>query len=61
MRKLYEAAQLFEGGHVGADYSPSDLPFQILIVPSSSRNRRARSKNKPRRDDAGCSQPQPTT
>jgi hypothetical protein len=41
LRKLYEAAQLFEGGYIGADYSPSDLPFQILIVRSSSRNRRA--------------------
>jgi hypothetical protein len=39
--KLYEAAQLFEGGHVGADYSGSDLGLFILIVRSSAADRRA--------------------
>lgn len=34
LHKLYEAAHLFEGGHIGADYSGSDLPFYILIVRS---------------------------
>lgn len=41
LRKLYEAAQLFEGGHIGADHSASDLPFFILIVRTSSRGHRA--------------------
>jgi hypothetical protein len=41
LRKLYEAAQLFDGGHTGADFSESDLPFQILIARSSAPNRRA--------------------
>jgi hypothetical protein len=41
LRKLYETAQLFEGGHIGADYSGSDLPFHILIVRTSSKDQRA--------------------
>lgn len=41
LRKLYKAAQLFEGGHIGADYSARDLPFPILIVRSSSPDRGA--------------------
>jgi hypothetical protein len=40
-RKLYEAARLFDGGHIGADNSASDLPFLILIVRSTSHDRRA--------------------
>lgn len=39
LRKLYEAANLFDGGHIGADFSGSDLPFYILIVRSSPPNR----------------------
>src|SRR5215216_2089935 len=31
LRKLYTAARLFDGGHVGADFR-SDLPFEILMV-----------------------------
>jgi hypothetical protein len=41
LRKLYEAARLFDGGHIGADLSASDLPFHILIVRSTSHERRA--------------------
>jgi hypothetical protein len=41
LRKLYEAARLFDGGHIGADGSASDLPFHILIVRSTSQDRRA--------------------
>lgn len=41
LRRLYEAATLFDGGHVGADSSASDLPFHILIVRSTSLDRRA--------------------
>src|SRR5687768_4710942 len=32
LRKLYLGARLFDGGHIGADYTASDLPFQMLIV-----------------------------
>jgi hypothetical protein len=40
LRNLYQAANLFDGGgHVGEDYSGSDLPFYILIVRSSPPNR----------------------
>jgi hypothetical protein len=39
LRKLYQAAYLFDGGHIGADYSGSDLPFYILIVRSYPPNR----------------------
>ena len=39
LRKLYEEAHLFDGGHIGADHSGSDLPFHILIVLSSPPNR----------------------
>jgi hypothetical protein len=39
LHKLYEEAHLFDGGHIGADHSGSDLPFHILIVRSSSPNR----------------------
>lgn len=35
LRQMYEAAKLLEGGHVGADLSHADLPFEILIVRSS--------------------------
>jgi hypothetical protein len=41
LRRLYEAATLFDGGHIGADLSASDLPFLILIVRSTSLDRRA--------------------
>jgi hypothetical protein len=41
LRKLYEAARLFEGGHIGADRSAGDLPFHILIVRSTSQDGRA--------------------
>jgi hypothetical protein len=34
LRKLYAAAKLFDGGHVGADFR-SDLPFEILMVRGS--------------------------
>ena len=30
--KLYQAAKLFDGGHIGADFSASDLPFEMLVV-----------------------------
>jgi hypothetical protein len=39
LRKLYEAARLFDGGHIGADRRASDLPFNILIVRSSQDGR----------------------
>jgi hypothetical protein len=39
LRKLYQGANLFDGGHIGADYSVSDLPFYILIVRSYPPNR----------------------
>lgn len=32
LRKLSQAALLFEGGHTGADLSASDLPFEMLVV-----------------------------
>jgi hypothetical protein len=32
LRQLYQAARLFDGGHIGADFSASDLPFEMLIV-----------------------------
>lgn len=38
LRNLYEAARLFDDGHIGADYSASDFPFTILIVRSSPPN-----------------------
>jgi hypothetical protein len=38
---LYEAARLFDGDHIGADQSASDLPFHTLMVRSSSPDRRA--------------------
>jgi hypothetical protein len=41
LSKLYEAARLFDGGHVGADHSAGDLPFHILIVRSTLPDRRA--------------------
>jgi hypothetical protein len=41
LRKLYQDANLFDGGHIGADYSGSDLPFYILIVRSYPPNRAA--------------------
>ena len=41
LRKLYESARLFDGGHVGADLSASDLPFHILMVRSRSPDQRA--------------------
>jgi hypothetical protein len=41
LRKLYEAARLFDGGHIGADHSAGDLPFYVLIVRSTSQDRRA--------------------
>jgi hypothetical protein len=31
-RQLYKAARLFDGGHVGADFSEHHLPFEILMV-----------------------------
>jgi len=31
LRELYTAARLFDGGHIGADFS-GDLPFEILMV-----------------------------
>jgi hypothetical protein len=34
LRKLYESSRLFDGGHIGADLSASDLPFHILMVRS---------------------------
>jgi hypothetical protein len=34
LRQLYRGARLFDGGHVGGDYSVSDFPFLILIVRS---------------------------
>jgi hypothetical protein len=40
LRKLHEAAHLFDGDHIGADQSASDLPFHILMVRSTSPNRR---------------------
>jgi hypothetical protein len=39
LRKLYQEANLFDGGHVGADLSGSDFPFYILIVKSYPPNR----------------------
>jgi hypothetical protein len=41
LHKLYEAARLFDGGHIGSDNSASDLPFHILIVRATSPDRRA--------------------
>ena len=43
LRKLSQAALLFEGGHTGADLSASDLPFEMLIVrpAEASRSRAA--------------------
>jgi hypothetical protein len=41
LRKLYEAARLFDGGHIGADKSYSDLPFHILMVRLRSGDQRA--------------------
>jgi hypothetical protein len=41
LRKLYESARLFDGGHIGADLSASDLPFHILMVRSRSADQRA--------------------
>jgi hypothetical protein len=32
LRELYDAARLFDGDHVGADFSGSDVPFEMLIV-----------------------------
>jgi hypothetical protein len=32
LRKLSQAALLFEGGHTGADLSHADFPFEMLIV-----------------------------
>jgi hypothetical protein len=32
LRQLYQAARLFDGGHIGADFSASDAPFEMLIV-----------------------------
>jgi hypothetical protein len=32
LRGLYASAHLFEGGHIGADYSGADLPFELLVV-----------------------------
>ena len=34
LRKLYDEARLFDGGHVGKDYSGSDWPFYILMARS---------------------------
>ena len=41
LRKLHESARLFDGGHIGADLSASDLPFHILMVRSRSPDQRA--------------------
>jgi hypothetical protein len=41
LRKLYEAGRLFDGDHIGADQSAGDLPFHILMVRSTSPDRRA--------------------
>ena len=41
LRRLYEAATLFEGGHIGADASASDLGFWVLIVRSTALDRQA--------------------
>ena len=41
LRKLYEDAQLFEGGHVGAHDSGSDLPFHLLIFRDVVQGQRA--------------------
>ena len=41
LRRLYEAATLFEGGHIGTDASASDLGFFILIVRSTALDRQA--------------------
>jgi hypothetical protein len=35
--ELYDAARLFDGGHIGADFSASDLGFEMLIVRTSQR------------------------
>jgi hypothetical protein len=32
LRELYLGAGLFDGGHIGADHSGTDFPFQMLIV-----------------------------
>ena len=32
LRELYLGARLFDGGHIGADYTAADFPFQTLIV-----------------------------
>jgi hypothetical protein len=37
LQQLYEAARLFDGGHVGADLSASDLGFEMLIVRTDRR------------------------
>jgi hypothetical protein len=37
LRRLYEAARLFDGGHVGADLSASDPGFEMLIVRTDRR------------------------
>ena len=34
LRKLYEEARLFDGGHIGKDYTGSDMPFYILTARS---------------------------
>jgi len=41
LRRLYEAATLFDGGHIGAVSSAGDLPYYILIVRSTSLDRGA--------------------
>jgi hypothetical protein len=33
LRNLYQEAKLFDGGHIGADFSGGDFPFYILIIP----------------------------
>jgi hypothetical protein len=37
LRRLCEAAGLFDGGHVGADLSASDIGFEMLIVRTDRR------------------------
>lgn len=34
LRRVYASAQLFEGSHVGADLTGSDMPFYMLTVRS---------------------------
>ena len=39
LRNLYQEAKLFDGGHIGADFSGGDFPFYILIIRSYPPNR----------------------